>query len=77
MCDTLVHLTDAGVLFAKNSDRDPVEAQQVEFHAAARHEPGRIRLTHNDIDQVAQTNAVLISRPWWSGVPRWAPTNTA
>ncbi|CCI53570.1 Peptidase U34, dipeptidase (modular protein) [Nostocoides jenkinsii Ben 74] len=65
MCDTLVHLTDAGVLFAKNSDRDPVEAQQVEFHAAARHEPGRIRLTHTDIDQVAQTNAVLISRPWW------------
>ena len=65
MCDTLVHLSDAGVLFAKNSDRDPVEAQQVEFHPAADHEPGRIRLTHTDIDQVAQTNAVLISRPWW------------
>lgn len=49
MCDTLVRLTDDAVLFAKNSDRDPVEAQQVEFHAAADHDPGRIPLTHTDI----------------------------
>ena len=65
MCDTLVRITDDAVLFAKNSDRDPVEAQQVEFHPAADHGTGRIRLTHNDIDQVGQTYAVLISRPWW------------
>lgn len=65
MCDTLVRITDDAVLFAKNSDRDPVEAQQVEFHPAADHGTGRIRLTHTDIDQVGQTYAVLISRPWW------------
>lgn len=65
MCDTLVRITDDAVLFAKNSDRDPVEAQQVEFHPAGDHGTGRIRLTNTDIDQVGHTYAVLISRPWW------------
>lgn len=65
MCDTLVRVTDDAVLFAKNSDRDPNELQLLEHHPAADHEPGRLRVTHTDIDQVAHTHAVLISRPWW------------
>ena len=65
MCDTLVRVTDDGVLLAKNSDRDPNEAQLLEWHPAADHEPGRLRVTHTDIDQVPRTHGVLISRPWW------------
>lgn len=66
MCDTVVALTDAGVLFAKNSDRDPNEAQLVEWHGAADHQAGtRLPCTWIDIPQAAHTHAVVISRPWW------------
>lgn len=65
MCDTLVRVEDDRVLFAKNSDRDPNEAQALEWYAAADHEPGNVRTTHRDLPQVAHTHGVLISRPWW------------
>jgi secernin len=62
----MVTIGDAGVLFAKNSDRDPNESQRVEWHSAADHPHGeRISCTWIDIDQVTHTNAVLLSRPWW------------
>jgi len=54
------------VLFAKNSDRDPNEAQLIEWHAAAEHKPDdRLRCTWIEIPQVAHTHAVLLSRPFW------------
>ncbi|MFI5043412.1 MAG: peptidase U34 [Acidimicrobiales bacterium] len=66
MCDTLVSLTGDGVLFAKNSDRDPNEAQGLEWIAAADHPPAsRVRCTWIEIPQVVRTHAVLVSRPWW------------
>lgn len=66
MCDTMVTLTDEGVLFAKNSDRDPNEAQVVEWHPGQAHEPGAtVRATWISIPQVRRTNAIVISRPWW------------
>ncbi|HSE10308.1 MAG TPA: hypothetical protein VLB29_16725, partial [Nocardioidaceae bacterium] len=66
MCDTMVSLTEDGVLFAKNSDRDPNEAQVLRWYDGQRHEPGtRLRCTWSEISQVERTHAVLLSRPWW------------
>ncbi len=66
MCDTLVSLTGDGVLFAKNSDRDPNESQVVRWHAAADHQPGDVvRCTWIEIPQAARTHAVALSQPWW------------
>ena len=66
MCDTMVSLTDHGVLFAKNSDRDPNEAQVLRWYPARRHDPGtRLGCTWTEIDQVPATAAVLLSQPWW------------
>lgn len=66
MCDTLVSLGDDGVLFAKNSDRDPNEAQTLHWHAAADHHDGStVACTWITIPQVPHTHAVLLSQPWW------------
>lgn len=66
MCDTLVTVTDDGVLFAKNSDRDPNEAQQVRWQGAADHEAGAtVRTTWSEVPQVTHTHAVVLSQPWW------------
>lgn len=66
MCDTLVSVGDGGVLFAKNSDREPNDAQLVEWHPAADHAAGEtLRVTWIEVPQVAHTHAVAISRPWW------------
>jgi len=70
MCDTFVihgRLTRSGrTTFAKNSDREPNEAQYLTRSAAADHAPGStVRCTYIDVPQVPHTHAVLGSRPWW------------
>jgi secernin len=66
MCDTLVSITDDGVVVAKNSDRDPNEAQSLEWVPARDHGPDDVvQCTWIRVPQVAHTHAVLLSRPWW------------
>jgi dipeptidase len=65
VCDTLVSLTVDGVLFAKNSDRDPNEAQVPRWYPARDHASGDVECTWISIPQVARTNAVVLSQPWW------------
>jgi dipeptidase len=70
MCDTIVATGDVtadGVtLFAKNSDREPNEAQQLVWLPAADHAPGGVlQCTYIAIPQAAHTHAVLLSKPFW------------
>jgi secernin len=66
VCDTMVQVGADGVLFAKNSDRDANESQVLEWHRAGQHGPtDHVNCTWIEIPQVASTNAVLLSRPWW------------
>jgi len=69
MCDTIVALgksTDNGkVLFGKNSDRPPNEAQVVEYHPSADWDTEILKCTHIEIPQVKHTHAVVLSRPFW------------
>ena len=70
MCDTMVALpaaTRAGVtLFAKNSDREPDEAQNLVFVPRSSHPPGAtVKCTYTSIPQVRETAAALLSQPFW------------
>jgi secernin len=70
MCDTLVALgnstADGSVILAKNSDREPNEAQALTCVPRTRHAPGSIvRCTYLELPQVAETNEVLLCRPFW------------
>ncbi len=63
MCDTLCVRTADGMLFAKNSDRHPGEAQVVEWHEP-RPSGGALRTQYLTIDDTG-AYAFLGSRPTW------------
>jgi len=70
MCDTFVALpsetADGSILFGKNSDREPNEAQALEFYPASTYPQGAtVTCTYLEIPQVTETLPVLLSRPFW------------
>ena len=70
MCDTLVALgnstEDRHVIFGKNSDRPFNEVQLITHSTRTKHEKGdSLKCTYLDIPQVSETNAILLSQPFW------------
>ena len=70
MCDTFLALgratDDGAVIFGKNSDREPNEAQVLEYQPAQFFSaPQSVQCTYRTIPQVKETHAVLLCRPFW------------
>lgn len=70
MCDTCVVLSNATrhgeAFFAKNSDREPNEAQYLTVIPAQDYQAGeKLRCTYIEIPQVNHTYQVLLSKPYW------------
>ena len=70
MCDTFLALApvtdDGAVIFGKNSDREPNEAQILEYRPAHFFsEPQTVQCTYRAIPQVKETYAALLCRPFW------------
>jgi len=68
MCDTLVGLPSAtkngSLLLAKNSDREPDEAQAIVHIPHNLHSDKKLRCTYIEIPQVAETNECILSKPF-------------
>jgi secernin len=66
MCDTIVTYTKDGMLFGKNSDRDPDEVQNLEIVPARDYPAGEmVKCTYIEIPQVPHTHEVFLSKPYW------------
>jgi len=70
MCDSVVAVgsetASRATLFAKNSDRKADECQPLlQFPEAAYPPDARVRCTHIEIPQVAETYRLLGHSPWW------------
>lgn len=69
-CDTFVALPPSTerqcIIFGKNSDRPCDEVQEVVYFPARDYDAGeRVECTYIEIEQVAHTYAVVLSRPAW------------
>lgn len=65
MCDTFFSRNDDGkLLFAKNSDREALEAQAISYHPGGLTEKDMLDCTYIRIPEVKHTHAHWISRPF-------------
>ena len=68
MCDTFVYIPSkeesTNIIFGKNSDREPNEAQAIIRIPAQQHKPEKLKCTYIEIPQVAETYEIIISKPF-------------
>ena len=70
MCDTFLALppatSDGSIIFGKNSDREPNEAQALEYYPSQTYaRSDDVQCTYRSIPQVRKTYATLLCRPFW------------
>jgi secernin len=69
MCDTLVvppsHTATGKMIFAKNSDREPNEAQVLEHFPRTDPTSIKVKCTYIEIPQAKETFEVILSKPKW------------
>ena len=70
MCDTFIALSpateDGAIIFGKNSNREPNEAQCLEYHPSQTYKLNEtLQCTYLKIPQARTTYAVMLSRPFW------------
>jgi dipeptidase len=68
MCDTFVATPDftsnGKMLFGKNSDREPNEAQSIVRYPASRSKEKKLQVTHIEIPQSNETYEIILSKPF-------------
>ncbi len=68
MCDTFVYVPTkkegGSIIFGKNSDREPNEAQAIVCIPAQKNIGGKLKCTYIEIPQVSETYEVILSKPF-------------
>lgn len=68
MCDTFVYVPikdeKASIIFGKNSDREPNEAQAIVRIRARQNKSDKLKCTYIEIPQVPETYEVILSKPF-------------
>ena len=68
MCDTFVaipaHTASGNLIFGKNSDREPNEAQAIVRFPASKTDAKTLHCTYITIPQVSETHEVILSKPF-------------
>lgn len=82
MCDTFVctgsATADGSVIFGKNSDREPNEAQILEYRKPAVYGKGEeVKCTYISIPQVKRHTEYFFPAPSGCTERRWVPTGRA
>lgn len=64
MCDTFIKITSERLIFGKNSDREPNEAQAIVRFAQTAPSDKKLKCTYIEIPQVGLTHEVILSKPF-------------